>query len=282
MRFFISGMLLLFATVGLAQPVAYKDIAYIGQKFDDNFRHQLDIYVPEGSIDTKRKVAIFIHGGKWKTGSKNIFRFFSRKLARHGVVGVVINYRLWPEASSYETMATDVAHAIEWIYENIEEYGGDREQLYLYGHSAGGHLAALLSLSGYYSETVGKPNPVKGCVLLDAFGLDIERYLASAPKRDRWMYDIFTKNPEEWKKAAPINYIHPDAPPFRIYVGGNTEFKIKKDTKLFYDRMILYKPDTEVKMLYKVGHLTIMFQLYNRRLPLYKEFINFMDGTPIR
>jgi hypothetical protein len=135
----------------------------------------------------------------------------------------------------------------------------------------------LIAGNNRFFDSVGIANPVKGCVLLDAFGLNIETYLQAPPKKDEWMYTIFTKNPTVWKDAAPVNFIRENSPDFLLYTGNNSKKKIQNDSRLFYNTIIDKKKNTRLVVLKGVGHLSIIFQLKYTKHPLFNEFIRFMN-----
>jgi acetyl esterase/lipase len=123
------------------------DIPYAGQTDE---RQALDVFAPRGAKGCP--VVLFVHGGAWVFGDKNFFglyRSVGQFLARHGVVAVLINYRLSPLVRHPEHVK-DVARAYAWVRRHAREYGGDPDQLFLCGHSAGGHLVALLATDASY------------------------------------------------------------------------------------------------------------------------------------
>jgi acetyl esterase/lipase len=94
-------------------------------------------------------VIVYIHGGAWTKGAghKGNNVPMPYMLAEQGWVGVSINYRLFPD-NVFPTYIIDCKRALRWVKENIESYGGDPNFIVVSGGSAGGHLAALLALSG--------------------------------------------------------------------------------------------------------------------------------------
>lgn len=119
-------------------------------------RHRLDIYNRPGTRDAP--VVAFVHGGAFVRGEKDatpeIYGNFTRYFARHGCVGVNIEYRLAPEAA-YPAGAEDVAAAIAWIRTNIGRHGGDPERIVLAGHSAGAAHAGAYACDPIVSKTNG-------------------------------------------------------------------------------------------------------------------------------
>src|SRR5262249_21258684 len=105
----------------------------------------LDVFAPKGAPGPA-PVVLFVHGGTWMYGDKNffgIYRGLGKFPARHGVVAVMINYRLSPYVRHPEHVK-DVARAFASVVRNIASYGGDPRRIILGGHSAGGHLVSLL------------------------------------------------------------------------------------------------------------------------------------------
>lgn len=127
-------------------------------------RQVLDIFRPAGK--SRMPVAIFVHGGAFVRGDKcvneevydNVLYWF----ARHGVLGVNIEYRLAPEAA-YPGATDDMAQAVAWVKAHAAGFGGDPESIFLIGHSAGGTHAAAYAwdpASGYLGRDL------KGLVLI--------------------------------------------------------------------------------------------------------------------
>jgi arylformamidase len=112
-----------------------KDVQY-----GDHPRERMDIYpspVP-GS-----KTLIFIHGGYWRNLDKSFFQFVAKAFHPYNITVVVITYPLAPEVS-IDQIVLSCRKAVQWVHKNIIAYHGDADQLYVAGHSAGGHLAAMM------------------------------------------------------------------------------------------------------------------------------------------
>lgn len=189
------------------------DIAYYDGPDADPIRHKLDVYLPAGKRDFP--VLVFIHGGAWIEGSKNhfgVYRVLARTLNRHGIAVVCPNYRLSPRVQHPEHVR-DVARAVAWVHKNIGKHGGRADEIFVSGHSAGGHLCALLTSDGSYLKEAGVPaNAIRGCLPLS--GLFI------LPK-DRIFELAFGKDLDVRAQASPITHVRPALPPFLIMLGEN-------------------------------------------------------------
>jgi acetyl esterase/lipase len=126
-----------------------QDITYYTGKDADPVRHKLDLYLPRGVKGYP--VLFFIHGGGWSKGSKDGFARHGKLFARNGIAFVAANYRLTPQVQ-HPAHAQDVARAFAWTHRHIAKYGGRADQIFVSGHSAGGHLVALLATDPSYLE----------------------------------------------------------------------------------------------------------------------------------
>jgi acetyl esterase/lipase len=191
---------------------AVKNIAYYDGKDADPVKHKLDLYLPKGQKDFP--VVVFVHGGGWKNGDKMIYGKLADVLVPSGIGAVVINYRLTPKVS-HPGHIQDVAKAFAWVFRNIGKYGGRNDQIFVSGHSAGGHLAALLATNEGYlkSENLSLAN-VKGVIALSGV------YNIRPGK----LSEVFGKDEESCRKASPLQHINGKHPPFLI-VYAEKDFK---------------------------------------------------------
>ena len=118
---------------------------------------RLDLPYGDGPNETldifpaKRKgapVVVFIHGGYWRSLDKSDHSFVAPALRDLGACVVVVNYALCPGADAQPVTVPDIAlqmaQAMAWVWRHIAAHGGDRDNITVIGHSAGGHLAAML------------------------------------------------------------------------------------------------------------------------------------------
>jgi arylformamidase len=111
------------------------DIAYGGEPGET-----LDLF-PAARADAP--VLVFVHGGYWRSLDKRDFSFVAPAFNEAGAMVVVVNYALCP-AVTIETIALQMTRALAWVWRHAAEHGGDPSRIAVAGHSAGGHLAAML------------------------------------------------------------------------------------------------------------------------------------------
>ncbi|MEM9482038.1 MAG: alpha/beta hydrolase fold domain-containing protein [Verrucomicrobiota bacterium] len=130
-----------------------KNLDYTGT---GNPRHTLDLFLPEArKSDEPLPLLVFIHGGGWRKGSKEgAGRRIAGFVSSGKYVGVAINYRLSDEAQ-WPAQIHDCKAAIRWLRGNAEKYGIQKDKIAVWGTSAGGHLVAMLGVSGDVDELEG-------------------------------------------------------------------------------------------------------------------------------
>lgn len=102
----------------------------------------LDLFLPEPS-DAPLPVHMFIHGGYWRAFSKTDYSLVAETVVAAGAIAVIVDYALMPSVRM-ATLVDQVQRAKQWVLDNIDQYGGDPDQLTISGHSAGAHLATTL------------------------------------------------------------------------------------------------------------------------------------------
>src|SRR5262245_52571638 len=191
-----------------------KDVAYDSSPTADPVRHKLDLYLPKGAKSFP--VMVFVHGGAWKSGNKNLYEPLGETFAKQGIGTAVINYRLTDRKGEvkHPDHIHDVAKAFAWVKANCGKYGGDKDHLFLSGHSAGGHLVALLALDESYLKA-------EGCSTRDICGVTaVSGVYTITPLV---LGDIFGKDEDVCKAASPITHVKGHHPPFLIAY-GNRDF----------------------------------------------------------
>ena len=262
-----------------------KDISYVSRTsadFDPE-RHLLDVYAPRRASTTRRPVVVFIHGGGWNSGSKNLYAFIGRRLAKQGgsadgVVAVVISYRLSP-AVQVPAMADDCARAVAWTQQHIADYGGDPNRIFVMGHSAGGGLAALLATDDQLFTKLGlAQNPVKGAILDDPAGLDMLDYLTKLEyPNDRQYLIPYGKDPAIWRAMSPMYQIRAGSPPILMYAGGRTYPSITNSTQRFDKRLQELGVRHEFTVLPGKKHVGMVTQLFWQHNIIYRDLLTFIN-----
>ena len=266
-------LLFMILSLGSCASKKYKNVSYISNSVKEI--PTLNIFQPRNKKYKNNKVLVFVHGGNWNSGDKKMYGFFGRNFAKKGISTVIVGYTLSPNAD-YNEMAIEVGKAVEWTKENISKYNGNPNEIFLTGHSAGGHLIALVATNPKYLKD---KSIIKGVILNDAAGLDMKHYLEEfPPTNDGADYlTTWTINPKEWENASPIYFLDKKAPPFMIYTGGTKTYKsIQVTNERFLNELHKFQPKIKPTVLNK-KHVTMMTQYLFPWSNRYDEIIDFMN-----
>ena len=244
----------------------HKDIAYRTDKDADKVRHKLDVYCPKGQKDFP--VVLFVHGGSWKSGNKNLYAGVGEAFAKCGIGMVICNYRLSPEVK-HPAHIEDVAKAFAWAHENVGKYGGKVENLFVCGHSAGGHLVALLATDPTYLKTEKlSPEDIRGVVAISGV------YARAA----RGLQGAFGTDEEVCKKASPLTHVTDKLPPFLVAY-AETEFPSLGDmAKEMHAALKKADNPTELLLCKSRNHITIITSFSDDEDSLNKAFREFVKA----
>jgi arylformamidase len=202
------------STLTAAEMKVTRDVPYVTPASP---RRLLDVYAPAEGKD--RPVVVWIHGGGWRQGDKAAVQQKPQAFVDRGFVFVSINYRFVPQVTIKE-MTGDVAKAIRWVHDHAGEHGGDGKRLFVMGHSAGAHLAALVCTDDRYLQAEGLPlSIVKGCVPVDTAAYDVPRRFAESPAgKGEAGRAIFGSDEAMHRELSPITYAGKvkQIPPFLI------------------------------------------------------------------
>ncbi|MBA1146339.1 alpha/beta hydrolase [Ectothiorhodospiraceae bacterium WFHF3C12] len=183
---------------------------HAGLAYGELERQRLDVYVPDG-VAGAAPVVVFFYGGGWREGERDGYRFMGQALSSQGYVVVIPDYRLYPEVR-FPSFIEDGALAVAWTRRNIAGYGGDVENLFLMGHSAGAHMAALLTLDDRYLQAHGGGEGwIRGMIGL-AGPYDFLPFRSD-------FYRVVFEPESQFPDSQPVNFVNGAAPPMLLMQG---------------------------------------------------------------
>lgn len=201
---------------------------------------QLDLYRPKASSAVTPTTAaaplpaiVCIHGGGWQKGARTEMTNLARALARRGFVTVSISYRLSGEAP-FPAQIQDAKAAVRWLRANAQKFGIAADRIGAIGHSAGGHLAALLATSGGVREFEGDGGHA-------GFDSHIQAAVGGGTQTDLTAEHVRTKSaepggiypkflgasyaqrPAAYSAASPLHHLDKTDPPLAFFTGGKDQ-----------------------------------------------------------
>ena len=166
--------------------------SHLDIRYGHEERQTLDLFFPDEVPEEGMPMLVFFHGGYWQAMDKSVFRFLAQPFTERGVMFVLPNYPLTP-AVTMDELVESCRDALRWLMQNANSYGGRTDQVHMSGHSAGGHLTAMMvaekgevvdqlklrsgtSLSGLFDL-----EPIRLTYLNEKIGLDREMSRRNSP-----------------------------------------------------------------------------------------------------
>jgi arylformamidase len=157
-------------------------------------------------------IQVFIHGGYWRALDKADFSFVARAFGPAGAAVVVVNYGLIP-AIDIDELARQCRASIAWVYRNAGSFGGDSERIFISGHSAGGHLVAMLMSTDWPAFDRLPADLIKaGCGISGLYDLE--------PIRLSYLNETLKLTPDQVRRNSPVLQVPARSGPLLLAVGA--------------------------------------------------------------
>lgn len=230
-------------------------------------REKLDVYP---SPHTQSKTLIFIHGGYWQMLDKSMFRFIANGFHSYPVTTVLLTYPLAPEVSIGQIVSS-CRKAIHWLYLNLSGFNGDPANMYVIGHSAGGHLAAMLMATDWKQLDERLPaNLIKGaCTLSGLFNL--------VPVQRSYLNKVLQMDQEIAIANSPVTLEPLNRCPLIVAVGEAETAEFNAQSKELYSSWKDKGIQIELLKLPKQNHYSIVETIVDQQSSLHKAFCNMME-----
>lgn len=247
-----SSVELLNATIPVGEYACTVDIAY-----GETLRQKLDVYRPVSGISPSR-VIVFFYGGDWQFGSKQDYQFAAQALTSRGFVVVIPDYSLYPEAV-FPVFVEDGAQAVRWTHDHIADFGGDPQRIFLMGHSAGAHIAAMLALDEHYLEAAGlEGRPIKAAALLSGpYG-----FIPTGTRRLIFNMSATQELPDP--ATQPMTFVDGTDPPLLLIQGLQDTTVNPSNTRLLAAQIHERQGQVQTKYYENRGHVSVVLSLAYR------------------
>ncbi len=266
------GISLYYQDATLPEAQIVKNIQYYDASGADPVLNRLDLFLPADSMGRNWPTMVFVHGGSWTEGDKdlevagvdvygNIGRFF----ASQGIGAAIISYRLLPEVD-WKTQVLDVARATAWVHKHIHEYHGDPDAIFLAGHSAGAQIASRVALDSAPLKASGlSPQMLCGVIPISGAGYDfLDEEMYQFGKDEGAIQAAFHKDDlsrQLRKKLSPINFVREGSPPFLILYAGEDPDEIKHASQRLEKAFQAVGARSQLVLVPGVSHKTMILAL---------------------
>ena len=230
-------------------------------------KETLDLFVP-----TMRPIGtfVFIHGGYWRTFDKVDFSFVATPLVERGIAVAVLNYDLCPGVT-IATIVDECRHAILWLLREGPRHGAAIDRVVVGGHSAGGHLAAMLFATDW--STYGLPHaPFAGGLSLSGVH-DLRPLLLSTMNADLRL------DAEEARRVSPVNHPSTTDVPLLVAVGGDEKSEFVRQSDLLFDAWPRNRPNGMTGALRIAGahHFNVVLDLADAQSALTRAIVGMFS-----
>lgn len=238
--------------------------------------HQLamDIYRPADA--SHAPTVVFFFGGSWKSGKRQWYAWVGEALAQRGLVVMIPDYRLWPTVKMPGFMQ-DGAHAVAWAHAHAGEYGGNPDDLFVMGHSAGAHIGALLATDAHWLNDVGmQPRQLAGFI-----GLAGPYDFLPLKKQD--YIDMFGSTHEQQLLSQPVHFVNGDEPPMLLMQGTGDKIVWPRNAESLARELRKQGEPVELKMIPDIGHFAILFSMskpFRSKAPVIDDAVAFIRAHP--
>lgn len=231
-------------------------------QYGKHSRNSLDVYFSKGG--NSKPVIIFWHGGSWKGGDKRTFRFVGRSLVRLGYNVVIPNYRLYPDVK-FPSFVEDGALAVSWVTKKFPD-----SKIILMGHSAGAHIAALLTFENKYLKRA----KVDDSKIAGLIGISGPYNFSLSPS----IKEVFAESPKiEWN---PCDRVVKPKPAMLIY-GERDKVVLTSNSEDLYQKLRMLGGKPFILEYPLLGHISILLPFIIRFIGfegLKSKVIHFIEG----
>lgn len=236
------------------------DVAY-----GDHPREKLDIFMPPG--DGPFPIRLFVHGGFWMSRDKEDSRFVVRGQVEAGAVVISVEYALIPSVDMTE-LVRQCRAAVAWAWNNAGDFNGDRDRLFVSGHSAGGHIAAMLQATDWTDW--GLPaDAIKGAAALSGI-FDL------TPMRRCYIDDTLHLSEDDVRAFSP-EFLSPlGGGGTLIAYGGAETSEFNRQSTALADAWKAKGPGLELMEVPGANHFTILDHYANGESDLCQAMIRQM------
>lgn len=237
-------------------------------KYGQHPRQQLDLAMPEGVQPTA--LIVFFYGGGWTHGRRQDYRFVIDSFASHGLAVAIPDYRLYPEVK-FPDFVEDGAAAVAWLQDHAAELGLENLPIFLMGHSAGAHIAAMLHFDEKFLRQAGADRTgIHGFVGL-AGPYDFLPFTSA-------VNELIFAPPADFPASQPINFVDGGEAPILLLQGEADETVWPRNSRSLASRFSAAGGQVETHYYPKLGHVRLLLALSATfdRVPVVETSVRFI------
>ncbi len=211
--------------VGFERSAAYRDAAsnpHFDVAYGPGETDKLDLFLPENPNGSPTEM--YIHGGFWRSREKGDFSYIAGPIVDAGGIAAIVDYALCPTVT-LDQIVKQMQDCVVWLHKNIADYGGDPARLHITGHSAGGHLAAMLLATDW--AALGLPSEALKSVVPISGVFEIEPVMHTS------VQEAVQLTPDIAERNSPAFLSAGSKPPVAVTVGTSESEEFQRQSKAY-------------------------------------------------
>lgn len=185
-------------------------------------RQRIDLFAP---VQAGVPVLAFIHGGYWQALSRQDFSYLAPAFVARGIAFAAIGYDLCPTVT-LDRIVEETAEALGWLHRQAGDLGLDPARLHVAGHSAGGHLTAMMAVTDWAARGLPVDLVKSGTAVSGVFDLE--------PIRHTYLNKALCLDEQAARRLSPLHAIPDQGPPLILAVGGDETSEFLRQQAEFY------------------------------------------------
>lgn len=258
------------------EPLSSAVHANLNIAYGEHRLHRYNVFSPTGAKNAP--VLVSWHGGGWTNGYRDYVTFMAQHVTAMGCVLVAPSYRLVAEArlpAAFE----DAVLALSHICGHAGRYGGDGQRIYLTGHSAGAHIAALVALRTRDRARAGVPEPaVRGCLPISGI-MDLYHPTPAPGSLEERVYAMVLENPALDAVMSPLCWTKGNRVPFALSFGQHDSERVQNSNRRMNELLKLQPGSVELSVVQGQDHFQTHTTLRDAAHPWYRSLANMIERT---
>ncbi|MDM0024349.1 alpha/beta hydrolase [Variovorax saccharolyticus] len=249
-----------------------RDVAY-----GPNPLQRYNVFAPPGARGAP--VLVFWHGGGWTNGYREYVSFMAPHVVRMGCILVAPSYRLAPQ-HPFPAAIDDALAALQHLTGHIGQCGGAADRIYLAGHSAGGHLAALTALRSAALEMAGvSPARIRGCLPISGI-MDLHHPAPEPDSLEERVYKLVLSWRDQDATLSPLYWTAGNRIPFVLTCGASDSERVVRSNQRMSALLAAQPGASQFHIAAGLDHFGTHTALRQATAPWYGFLAKLLDGEP--
>ncbi|PWU70831.1 alpha/beta hydrolase [Ochrobactrum sp. POC9] len=240
-------------------------------RYGSGGRETLDLLRPERP-SAGAPLHVFVHGGYWRSGEKENYRFVAAPVLAAGGVAAIVEYDLMP-SQRLHVLVDQVRRSVLWLEQYAGDFGADTQKITVSGHSAGAHLASFLAAIGPAETAMPLLPKIRGLLLVSGI-----YDLSGIP--NSFLRDEAKMTPAEAIDWSPLTSRQLPCPERIVAVGGAETSPFRQQAEAFHEQLCSTGQVSNVLAIPGLNHMNAVLDLANPTGKLGSRLIELVTSAP--